>query len=177
MIKILTGFLLWFAIALLLPQVTFAHILKTDGVIGAVLHVNPEDDPIAGEESSFFFEFKDKTNKFDPADCECIVTILQSGKQIYSQNLFENNDAPSLENASFSFTFPQKNVYKISISGKPIKANSFQVFNLEYDIRVSREIEAKVSSGSNSNILTITIISGIALFFGILYLLKRFKKS
>ncbi len=119
----------------------YAHVLKTNGSVGAVMHVTPDDDPIAGEESGFYFEFKDKENKFKPENCDCTISILQSGKEIFSQPLFSNNADPSLSNASFSFTFPQRDVYKIKITGKPSNPGEFNDFTLEYDLRVERVSE------------------------------------
>ena len=58
-----------------------AHILKTDGSIGAVLHIDPDDDPIARQSSYFFFEFKDKQNIFKLENCDCKITIFEQGKQ------------------------------------------------------------------------------------------------
>src|SRR5689334_16513316 len=84
--------------SLFLPQKVSAHILKYDGSIGAVLHVNPDDDPIAGETTGFFFEFKDKKNKFLPENCDCLVRVTKEGSEIYSQDLFKDNPNPSLTN-------------------------------------------------------------------------------
>jgi hypothetical protein len=125
----------------------YAHILKTDGSIGAVMHVTPEDDPIAGERSDFYFEFKDRNNKFKPENCDCIISILRSGKEIFSQPLFASNTDPSLSNASLSFTFPQKDVYKIKVAGKPKSPGAFIAFTLEYDLRVARVTEGLDSNG------------------------------
>jgi len=119
-----------------------AHVLKTDGSVGAVIHVSPEDDPIARESTDFFFELKDKTGKFKPENCDCRGIILQSGKEIYSEALFQDAN-PSLENASFSFTFPEKNVYKVRVSGKPTTPGAFEPFTLSWDIRVARESETQ----------------------------------
>src|SRR5947207_173429 len=83
-----------------------AHILQTDKNIGAVLHIDPEDDPIAGEQSGFFFEFKDIQNKFEPKNCTCTISIIRENKEIYSQPLFQDNVNPSLSNSSLFYTFP-----------------------------------------------------------------------
>lgn len=124
---------------LVFPTVISAHILQTDGTIGAVLHINPDDDPIANQQAGFFFEFKDTANKFTPDNCDCTFVVLENGKQIYSQPLFQNNEKPSLTNASVFFTFPEKNVYQVQIIGKPNRPNVFQTFTLTYDIRVDRD--------------------------------------
>lgn len=127
-------------------QITYAHVLKTSGSVGAVVHVSPEDDPIAGEPTDFFFEFKDKEGKFKPDNCDCKVVILKSGQEAYSSPLFQNNADPSLTNASFSYTFPEKDIYKVKVVGNPTTPGAFEAFNLEYDIRVARESENTKSS-------------------------------
>lgn len=137
----------------LLSSPAYAHILLTDGSIGAVVHVNPEDDPIIGEPASFFFEFKDKTNKFSPADCDCQYSLEQDGKILTSGDLFANTESPSLDNANFNYTFPEKGVYSVIITGKPKTNGGFQTFRLEDTIRVERGgvSESLSNSSANSN--------------------------
>ncbi len=130
------------------PKNAEAHILKTDGNIGAVLHIDPEDDPIAGSQAGFFFEFKDKQNKFTPQNCDCTFSIAENGKEIFSQPLFQNSANPSLDSASLFFTFSEKNVYQVKVVGKPNNPDVFQPFTLTYDVRVARETP---NSASNSN--------------------------
>ncbi len=47
----------------LLPSPAAAHILASDQVIGAVLHIDPNDNPIVNKVSGFFLEFKDKNRE------------------------------------------------------------------------------------------------------------------
>lgn len=136
---------------LLSANPALAHTLKTDGSIGAVLHVTPEDDPIVGEATNFFFDIKDKSNKFTPESCDCIASILQDGKEISTQSLFQNNPNPSLEDASFSYRFPQRNVYMIRIVGKPKTQGTFEPFTLEWDQRVARVSEDSKRSATEKN--------------------------
>ena len=143
----------------LVAQPADAHILKTDGDIGAVIHVDPDDDPIAGQQSNLFFEFKDKSGKLAIQDCTCTATILESGKKLTVIPL--NPDPSDRLSGTFSYTFPEKNVYTIGISGVPTAGNSFQPFTLTYDIRVARENEPKAEN--QSSILTTHIPQLIAL--------------
>ena len=115
---------------LILAKPVSAHILKTDKTVGAVLHIEPEDDPIVGQQSGFFFEFKDTTGKLKLENCDCTFSILENGKQIYSQPL----------NNNLFFTFPQKDIYQIRLAGKS--------FSLTYDIRVEREAINKPQTDS-----------------------------
>lgn len=125
-------------LSLSLPSPVLAHTLVTDNNIGAVMHIDPDDDPVAGSPANFFFEFKDKQNRFDPSKCSCVAAIYQQGQKIFSQSLFQDNSSPSLSNSSFSYTFPDKDVYELKVTGSPINGASFQSFALTYDIRVSR---------------------------------------
>lgn len=167
------------------PMYASAHVLKTDGTIGAVMHVTPEDDPIAGDRSDFFFEFKDTQNRFQPAMCECVVHVIENGKQIYSRALFAENTNPSLQNTSFSYTFPKRGVYSLQVVGKPLTPGVFPKFQLTYDIRVDRISENKTESSTASesaatNFFTVHAIhllpAGAAIVFMIL-LIRQKKKE
>ncbi|HSW96448.1 MAG TPA: hypothetical protein VLF89_01345 [Candidatus Saccharimonadales bacterium] len=128
-----------------------AHVLVTDKNIGAVLHIDPEDDPVAGQQSGFFFEFKDTTGRFSPENCDCNFFISENEKIIYSQPLFQNNPKPSLTNASIFYTFPKKDVYQLKVVGKPNIPNSFQSFTLVYDIRVDRTADRNNPISENNS--------------------------
>lgn len=152
-IKRIIGFLALYIIlyTIYLTPTTFAHVLKTDGNIGAVLHIDPDDDPIAGQQSGFFFEFKDKTNKFKPENCNCTFSILRADKEIFTQPLFQNSSSPSLTSASIFFTFPEKDVYQIKVKGLPNTPDAFQQFELTYDIRVARVATPTNNPGQNQD--------------------------
>jgi hypothetical protein len=130
------------------PNPVFAHILKSNHAIGAVLHVNPEDDPIAGQESSFFFEFKDKENKFTAGECFCTFSVLRAGKVIGTQSLFQNISDLQSNNAGTVFTFPDKDVYIVRVTGKPKTDGAFQAFQLDYTIRVDRGLDTGTPQSS-----------------------------
>jgi hypothetical protein len=158
-----------------------AHVLITDGTIGAVLHVEPEDDPIAGAQSSFFFEFKDKQNKFKPENCDCTVTIKENNTVIFTQPLFQNTNNASLndDDASVSFSFPKRAIYEISVVGKPNTPGAFQPFNLKYTIRVERTAAATTPAPQSwITIHLVQLIGGVlVLGFLIWFLLRKKKKS
>ncbi|HSX18542.1 MAG TPA: hypothetical protein VLE91_00245 [Candidatus Saccharimonadales bacterium] len=160
---------------------TYAHVLKTDGSIGAVLHIDPDDDPIAGSQSGFFFEFKDKQNKFSPQYCTCTFSIVENGKEIYSQPLFQNNSNPSLTTPSVFYTFAKKDVYQLRVTGVPNPADSFQTFTLTYDVRVERVASPLPTSGQVNT--TNTWISkhlphlALGLIIGVFIIVAMFKQS
>jgi hypothetical protein len=128
-----------------------AHFLATDGNIGAILHVDPNDSPVAGSQASFFFEFKDKQNKFKPENCNCTFEIDENGKTIFYQLLFQSNSNPNLSNASVFYTFPRIDVYEIKVVGNPEIPNAFQPFTLKWYFRVDQQANQTGSDSSFVN--------------------------
>ena len=118
------------------PSIIFAHTLKTDGSIGAVMHTDPDDYPIATKPTLFFFEFKDRQNKFDPKICDCRVHILKNSHEITSGELYNNVDKPTLDNSNYSYTFASSGNYIVKAIGKPTTPGAFQPFTLTYDVSV-----------------------------------------
>jgi hypothetical protein len=167
--------ILSFCLFLLFTTPAYAHILKTDGMIGAVLHVSPDDDPVAGEPTLFFFEFKDKQNKFTPQNCECTTHIIRQDKEIYYAPLFQGTN-PSLDTASFTFTFPEKDIYKLQVTGKPRTADAFQPFTLEWDLRVARIANAGAQAPASTSHTFHYILFGAAfIVIGYFLLSKKFR--
>lgn len=136
--KIICVILLHFVV-FVVPPLTLAHELVTDGTIGAVLHIEPEDKPILNQQTRFLFEFKDRANKFDPTHCNCIFRIVQFGKEIYRQPLLQDKNSSSIWNENAFYTFTQPGNYTVEIIGKPQKNNLFQAFILSYDLQISKE--------------------------------------
>ncbi len=121
----------------LLPQRIYAHFPQTDGAITVTLHVDPNDDPIAGQQAHLFFLFDDATSKFDLSNCMCTVTISKQRKQIYKQQLTQENDGkPSIWGASIPYIFPTWDVYQITLRGIPKTDGIFQRFMLTWYFRV-----------------------------------------
>ena len=127
-------------------QTISAHVLESHDPIGAVMHIQPEDDPIAGQEGLFFFEFKDKENVFEPANCECMFLVQQSGNEIYSQPVSASNWDEKTKTLNIGYTFPEKGNYTIRVSGKPLQEDTFEAFDLAYEVKVNRVQEKIVDS-------------------------------
>lgn len=135
------------------PYPALAHILKTDGSIGAVMHTDPDDDPVANSVTGIYFEFKDTQNKLTAGNCDCTFSILESGKEIYSQPLFQNNSTPTLDNSTVFFTFPKEDTYQVKVVGKPNISGNFQSFTLVYNVTVGKNLpEDKIATPSSTTI-------------------------
>ena len=60
--KVILGILMVAGSVLISSQATFAHVLVTDDTKtkGAILHIIPDDDPVAGEEATLYFDTQEQ---------------------------------------------------------------------------------------------------------------------
>jgi hypothetical protein len=155
-------------------QTAFAHVIKSDGPIEVLLHINPDDNLIAGQQSEFFFSIQDKQNKFFFKDCACGVEISKNNKIIQSGNLSPNST--DQHEGIFAYVFPEKAVYQIKLTGRPIEENTFQPFTVSYDIRVDRSLDDNFSSVAQSLIIFSLIVISVV-FCIILFAKKKKRRS
>ncbi|MEN9407137.1 MAG: hypothetical protein RLZZ455_353 [Candidatus Parcubacteria bacterium] len=162
-----TLLLLFLSLFILFPQTSHAHILEKSGTIGGVIHIDPDDDPIVGQESSIMIELKDTESLLTKDNCTCSFEIISEGKTLYEQPLFqgiENSD----QSIAIPYTFPRRDIYLLRIKGQALD-KEFNPFTLEYSIRVSREQSEKKSLTSSVSFLSThlphTIGVGIIILF------------
>lgn len=112
----------------LVASQTYAHVLITDSTHGkgAVLHINPDDDPIAGEESSFLLNTQD-------------FGVSEGKIQLFITNIATNEKrqvvAPIVGTmAKLDYTFPTRGVYNLEFA---VQGASTQ-YIFSYDLRVDR---------------------------------------
>lgn len=122
---------------LLSPRQAFAHFPATDRSITTILHVDPNDDPIPGQNARLYFDIIDAAQKFTLTKCSCSVSITEGGKQLSLQTLGRKVDhGPSIVGASIPFVFPKRDVYQIALIGRPTARQAFQPFSLHWNFRV-----------------------------------------
>lgn len=110
-----------------------AHELEADGTIGAVLHVDPDDNPTSGIPVTYLLAFKDTTHRFTLPGCDCMLRISEDDRLLFTHALVIKYPLDS-ENV---FTFPRPGVYVLTVSGAPKQAGAFQPFTLHYTLRVT----------------------------------------
>ncbi|HYC79951.1 MAG TPA: hypothetical protein VEC17_02905 [Candidatus Binatia bacterium] len=133
--------LLFIAMLLVLPAMAAqAHEVKHSGSLSILLHMEPLDDPAAGEQGQLYFSVEDSNNKFKVSDCDCQVIVELAGQELLNRKVTPEDEAPDwgANVMRIPFVFPSRNIYQVSIIGKS-KTNSFADFTLEYDKRIERE--------------------------------------
>ena len=115
------------------PGTASAHVLKVDGDIGAVLHINPDDNPVTDVPTNYTISFDDDTGRFSLPKCNCSVLIIKNGAAITTKPLAVSSGEVSDD--LYMFTTP--GVYTMRFTGTPKTPGSFQPFTLNYEVRVT----------------------------------------
>jgi hypothetical protein len=119
------------------PLAASAHIVKDDGTIEGLLHISPNDDPVAAQASTLGFSITDASGRFAATACDCRIAVKVDGKQKLGRTVAPSevlSDGAVLVN----YTFPYQGVYTIVLEGKPKQADGFSAFKLTYDVRVAQ---------------------------------------
>ncbi len=175
--KFITGLLglLFLIITLSIPNQAAAHFEKTDRTISAELHVEPNDNPIPGEQAFLYLLFGDSTHRFSLSECDCLLSISESGKQIYNQMVIYKLDPhPNIWGTRIPYVFPSRDTYHLTLTGKPKTLNAFQSFSVSWDFRVEQYPKNQQPSllPTFTKYLLISLVLGFGLQ-GVIFLLSK----
>jgi hypothetical protein len=94
----------------LFPMSASAHVLVKDQTSGkgAILHVSPDDDPIAGERATLFFDIRDSSINPTSSQARLTVTDAQGVASVVSSDLLGSS-------LSASYVFPRQGLYEIKL--------------------------------------------------------------
>ena len=118
--------------SLSLDQTAFAHVIikDTSGVQGSILHISPDDDPIAGETTDAFYDIQ-SSSRLSVEDAKLKI-IDESGSETDVTTFISKG------NVSAQIVFPTQGLYKLVLN----VTSGQKHLTFEYDQRVSRGIEA-----------------------------------
>ncbi len=121
-----------------------AHILVVDRStrIAAVFHTNPDDDPVAGEGSTLYFDIQDKNSQ---------VRIPYNGYDLFVTDERGQQTKVAVQSAGSTaiadYTFPAQGLYQLSLKSQP-QYDSFQKVSLDTSLRISRGIAAPIAGNA-----------------------------
>lgn len=120
-----------------------AHNVKVAADVGGTLHIQPNDNPRAGEPSQIWVALTRKGGKVIPLkECNCKLTVYAEPHSPKEPALLE----PTLEAITADryqgipgskITFPKPGAYLLQLSGKPTSPQSFQPFELKFPVTVA----------------------------------------
>jgi len=127
--KLLLSILLLLGYVIVSPQSVSAHVLISDSTksIGAVLHVMPDDDPVAGQTSNLFFEVQTQKINKDTAK----LTVTDNSTGVTTEIPIKINGS----SVSAGYTFPTQGVYNFLLT-----VSSDKTYTFNHSQRVSRGV-------------------------------------
>ncbi|KKW02902.1 MAG: hypothetical protein UY35_C0010G0010 [Candidatus Saccharibacteria bacterium GW2011_GWC2_48_9] len=128
-IRVVCALLCVVAVPMLQNTAAHAHVLITDETnsMGAVLHITPDDDPIAGSSSHIFFDIQD--DRYQNASYEANLAIVD---QRGDRSDVDTDISGSYVSARY--TFAAQGVYKLELTVR--RGNASEIFTVNQ--RVSR---------------------------------------
>jgi hypothetical protein len=103
-------------LCIFLPSSASAHVLlqNSERTMGAVLHITPDDDPIAGESSNLVFDIQDQA--------------VTNENYSFTLQIFDSLGAPQVIPTSINKTvisashiFPTQGLYRIELRADPVE--------------------------------------------------------
>ena len=119
-----------------LSQAASAHVLiqDTSKRHGAILHITPDDDPIAGKSATLFLDIQDTSEKIEEV-------VLRIGKAETEENtVVETLLDDSLVSASY--VFPSQGVYNLTYT----ITSSKTTYTFEHVTRISRGVDGSAQA-------------------------------
>jgi hypothetical protein len=118
----------------------YAHELAADKNVGALMHIEPNDDPKVGILSTVWFDLVKKGGqKISLAECDCAFSLYKATARtpVVTPTLIESTAEKSKSVLSAQVTFPERGAYRLVLSGKPKGKNNFNPFTLRWTVRAS----------------------------------------
>jgi len=128
-----------------------AHQVELSGEVGATLHVEPNDNPRAGEPSVTWFALVTQGGQPVPlAACNCELAVYalprQSGDSPVAEPPLTPLSAEGYQSIpSAVITFPTVGEYELLLMGSSMGDPAFEPFELSFDVLVARGTQVKDS--------------------------------
>jgi hypothetical protein len=115
------------------PSLAQAHVLESNNGVSAVLHMPPDDAPIAGRPTTVGLAFSGTQAGFDINNYDVTVALLRNDSQLSSGKLQVEDSSRS--DGSSTVTFPEAGAYRLQVSGKPRSGE--QPFIIRFSVRAT----------------------------------------
>jgi hypothetical protein len=108
-----------------------AHQTAYNRGVAVTLHVNPDDEPVAGQPATIIVEKvkPPKGGKFRFSTCRCHVRVTTSSGGVVLDRAAGKRT---------SITFPDAAAYRIQFSGRYRKGSRYRTFSTSFAIRADR---------------------------------------
>ena len=161
----IAAFLVFAGVFVIQTPLAYAHFPATDKKMTVTLHIDPDDQAVAGKPTILHFIYDDQLGKYSNQKCDCRVTINEQGHQIFSGPALPITE-PSVYGNYVQPTFPKADVYALSLSGNPKEAGGFVPFKVSWNVRVEPDPNAKSNNTKFYIIGFICLMLALGSFIG-----------
>ncbi len=124
----------------LFEPIAYGHELVADKDVGALMHIEPSDDPKVGVSSKVWFDLVKKGGqKLSLAECDCAFALYKgtASTSLVQPRLVDSKAEENKSVLSAQITFPERGAYRLVLSGKPKGKATFAPFTLRWTVRAS----------------------------------------
>ncbi len=166
-----------------------AHKVEISRDVGGTLHIEPNDNPRAGEPSQAWFALTRRGGRVIPlSQCNCRLAVYAQPYAAGEPPLLE----PQLEPVAAEryqgipgaeITFPKPGIYELQLNGKPTSGARFQPFEFKFEVTVAggstqntrnlRNVNGDLVEGESQQLPIWAIALPIFGFIGILVVVLR----
>lgn len=166
-----------------------AHKVEVAGDVGGTLHIEPNDNPRAGEPSQAWFALTRRGGRVIPlSQCNCQLAVYAQPYAAGEPPLLE----PQLEPVAAEryqgipgaeVVFPKPGIYQLQLNGKPVSGARFKPFEFKFEVTVAggspqntrnlRDVNGNLVEGESQQLPIWAIALPILGFIGILVVVLR----
>ncbi|WP_375511256.1 hypothetical protein [uncultured Nostoc sp.] len=170
-----------------------AHKVEVAGDVGGTLHIEPNDNPRAGEPSQAWFALTRKGGRVIPlSQCNCQLAVYAEPYAAGEPPLLE----PQLQSVAVEryqgipgaeVVFPKPGIYQLQLNGKPVSGARFKPFEFKFEVTVAggstqnaqnlRDVNGNLGEGESQQLPIWAIALPILGFIGILVVVLRSMKG
>jgi hypothetical protein len=119
-------------------KTVFAHESESSEGISAIMHIDPNDQPVINSPAQFYFTFQDPAGSFEISHCDCTIILLKDGIELDRQPVAQPNSTFSSLSSYplYTRTFDQSGNYELELIGSPKDNTAFHPFMLHFEVPV-----------------------------------------
>ncbi|MEH1944765.1 MAG: hypothetical protein V7L01_31745 [Nostoc sp.] len=166
-----------------------AHKVEVAGDVGGTLHVEPNDNPRAGEPSQAWFALTRRGGRVIPlSQCNCQLAVYAEPYAAGEPPLLEPELKPVAAERyqgipGAEVVFPKPGIYELQLNGKPVSGARFKPFEFKFEVTVAggstentqnlRNVNGDLVEGESQKLPLWAIALPILGFIGILVVVLR----
>ncbi len=124
-----------------------AHQVEIHNDVGATIHLEPNDTPLAGAPSLVWFALTQRGGSIITlAECDCTLTVYDATHQVIATPALTPTTAEGFQNIpSATVTFPKVGNYELVLTGTPLANADFAPFELRYTVVVAGQAKGSAN--------------------------------